>query len=92
MELTISSTTKESTMEKHSDQKEELPEEEGVVEFTTISEYITCSCYAINTMMEIDTALMSKEDEERIKNTIRRSLLIIDSCIYDLYYELFDEE
>lgn len=72
---------------------EELPEEEeGVVEFTTISEYITCSCNAINTMVEIDTALMSKEDEERIKTIIRRSILIIDSCIYDLYFELFDEE
>lgn len=72
---------------------EELPEEEeGVVEFTTISEYITCSCNAINTMVEIDTALMSREDEERIKTIIRRSILIIDSCIYDLYFELFDEE
>lgn len=73
--------------------EEKLPEEEeGVVEFTTISEYITCSCNAINTMVEIDTALMSKEDEERIKTIIRRSILIIDSCIYDLYFELFDEE
>lgn len=73
---------------------EEKPEElqEGIVEFTTASEYIASSCNAINTINEIDTALMSKSDEARIKRIKRKSLRIIDLCIAEMYDELFESD
>lgn len=73
---------------------EEKPEElqEGIVEFTTASEYIASSCNAINTINEMDTALMSKSDEARIKRIKRKSLRIIDLCIAEMYDELFESD
>jgi hypothetical protein len=95
MELTISSTIKEFTMEKHSDQEEEKTEEgiqEGMIEFTSSHEYIASACNSINTIADIDTALMSKSDELRIKRIKRKSLRIIDLCIGEMYDELFESD
>jgi hypothetical protein len=62
------------------------------VDFTTSHDYIASAFQALNAVDDIDTALLSKSDEMRIKRIRRKSLLIIESCINELYSELFESE
>jgi len=66
--------------------------EEGIVEFTTCAEYISSAYFSLSAVEDIDTAILSKQDEMRIKRIKRKAIKIIDSCIGDLYNELFDDE
>ena len=68
----------------------ELPEE-GIIEFTSTSEYIASACSALATIDEMDTALMSRSDEKRVKRIRRQSLRILSECINELYEELFED-
>ena len=72
----------------------ELEQEEELVyeEATTTTEYIGASYNALQSISDMDTALMSKEDAKRVHRIKRRSLRIIDHCLGILYDELFDEE
>ncbi len=73
----------------------ELPEDEGVFEFTTHSELITCSYFAIAAVSDLDTAMMAKVDAIMIKRIMRKSLKLIDKCIgelYDVEFEPDEEE
>lgn len=88
MELILNFTTKESTMEEQSN----VPEvEDGLVEYTTTSEYIANSCNALNTIAEIDTALLMKDEEAMIHSIKYKCLKIIDLCVNEMYDELFEE-
>jgi hypothetical protein len=62
------------------------------VDFTTSHDYIASAFQAMNAVDDIDTALLSKSDEMRIKRIRRKSLLIIECCINELYSELFESE
>jgi len=62
------------------------------VDFTTSHDYISSAFQALNAVDDFDTALLSKSDEMRIKRIRRKSLLIIESCINELYSELFESE
>jgi len=74
-------------------EEEPVEEEvEGIVEFTTCAEYISSAYFSLSAVEEIDTAILSKQDEMRIKRIKRKAIKIIDSCIGDLYNELFDDE
>lgn len=73
-------------------EKEEEILENFEVEFTTNSEYIASAYYSLSAVQDIDTAIMNKEDEKRVKRIRRKSLKIIDACINDLYDELFEED
>jgi hypothetical protein len=66
--------------------------EEGIVEFTTAGEYINSAYFALSAVEDIDTAIISKEDEKRIKRIKRKSLKIIDICITEMYDELFEND
>ena len=66
--------------------------EEGMVEFTSASEYIHSAYSALAAVDDIDTAIISKEDEKRIKRIKRKSIKIIDICITEMYDELFDTD
>lgn len=66
--------------------------EEGMVEFTSASEYINSAYFALSAVEDIDTALITKEDEKRIKRIKRKSIKIIDICITEMYDELFEED
>ncbi len=72
----------------------ELEVEEEILyeEATTTFEYIRASYNALQSVTDMDTALMSKEDAKRVHRIRRRSLRIIDHCIGILYDELFDED
>jgi hypothetical protein len=52
--------------------------EEGIVEFTTAGEYINSAYFALSAVEDIDTAIISKEDEKRIKRIKRKAIKIID--------------
>lgn len=67
-------------------------EEEGIVEFSSNVDYISGCYMALNAISEIDTALLSKEEERRIKSIRNKSLRIIELCISEYYVELFDEQ
>lgn len=66
--------------------------EEGFVEFTSASEYINSAYFALSAVEDIDTAIISKEDEKRIKRIKRKSIKIIDICITEMYDELFEND
>lgn len=70
---------------------EELVEEVGI-EYTTRSDYISAAYFAISSVEGIDTQIMSKEDAKRIKRIIRKSIMIIDDCISEMYDELYEED
>jgi hypothetical protein len=71
---------------------EETFTEEGIVEFTSASEYIASAYYAIASVEDADTALMTKEDEKRVKRIKRKCIKIIDICITEMYDELFEND
>jgi len=66
--------------------------EEGIVEFTTAGDYINSAYFALSAVEDIDTAIISKEAEKRIKRIKRKSIKIIDIFITEMYDELFDTD
>lgn len=81
----------ETNKEKIEQPAEELIEEVGI-EYTTRSDYISAAYFAISSVEGIDTQIMSKEDAKRIKRIIRKSIMIIDDCISEMYDELYDDD
>ena len=75
-------------------ENEDPIEEEAYFETTSQSELIACAFYAISSVVDLDTAMMSKSEQAMVKRIIKRSLRLIDSCIKDLYEVEFeyDEE
>lgn len=71
-------------------ENEEPIEEEGILEFTTREEYITCACNALNSTESIDA--MTAADKARLNRIRRKCLLILDSMVGEMYDELFDQE
>ena len=71
----------------------ESPEEvDAEVEFTYTIDYINGACAALTVVDEMDTAIMSKADELRVKRIKRKALRILDSCISEYYDELFEND
>lgn len=72
---------------------ETKPDEgDAFVEFTSPSEYIASAWYAYDIASDIDTSLLNKSDERRVRRLRRQSLRIVAECLNDLYNELFDDE
>lgn len=74
--------------------QEEISEiEEGIdIEYTTRLDYISAAFYSISSVEGIDLLMMSKEDAKKIKRILKKSVRIIDSCISEMYDELFEED
>jgi len=64
--------------------------EEGILEFTTREEYITCACNALNSTESIDA--MTAADKARLNRIRRKCLLILDELVNEMYDELFDQD
>ena len=83
-------------VEQTNEEKIEQPAEELVeeveVEYTTRGDYISAAYFAISSVEGIDTQIMSKEDAKRIKRIIRKSIMIIDDCITEMYNELYEDD
>ena len=89
----IAEVIKEGTTQPTEEPVEETTEElDGYVEFTSASEYINSAYFAMSAVDDIDTAIISKEDEKRIKRIKRKSIKIIDICISEMYDELFETD
>jgi hypothetical protein len=78
------------TTDEKIDAKDEI--DNGMVHFTTTSEYISSAYNALAAIEDADTTLMSKEDEKRVKRIKRKCLKIIDICISEMYDELFEND
>ena len=78
------------------DNDEKINEEEGVedIYFETTSdlEYIQAAYFALASVEDIDTAIMSKSDEARVRRIRRKSLVIIDECLKTLYDEIIEDD
>ena len=59
---------------------------------TSTPEYIGASFNAIQAVADMDMALMSNSDKERVRRIRRKALKIIDYCICELYDEIFDKD
>lgn len=66
-------------------------EEEEIVEEISYSEYIAGATNTLCAIEDVDTKIMSKEDEAMFKEMRRRCYKILDFCIADFYFQLFDE-
>jgi hypothetical protein len=87
-----------------SEQNKEQPVQESVQEnveendldlqfaTSTAHDYIASAFQALSAVDDMDTAIMSKADEMRIKRIKRKSILIIENCIDELYSEIFEDE
>jgi hypothetical protein len=73
-------------------QEDEPIEKEAEFETTTQSELISCSFYAISSVVDLDTAMMGKLEQAMVKRIIKRSLRLIDTCIKELYDVEFGED
>jgi hypothetical protein len=71
---------------------QEQVEQEFEVEFTSTIDYINGACMSFSTLSEVDTAIMSKADEQRVRRIRRKCLKIIDICIKEYYDELFEND
>ncbi len=74
------------------DEEQLLEEEQAEFETTTHQELISCSFYAISSVVDLDTAMMGKLEQAMVKRIIKRSLRLIDTCIKDLYDVEFGED
>jgi len=67
-------------------------EEEIEFETTSRADYITSAYFAISSVEGLDTQIMSKEDAKRVKRILRKSLMIIDDCITEMFDELYEND
>ena len=70
---------------------EEEIEYDGEIALSTSHDYITSAVNAINVIADMDTAIMTKSDENRIKKIKRQSLRILSHYINEIYEETFDD-
>lgn len=78
--------------EENKEVTEEPQEVEGEIEFTYRIDYINGACNAMAAVDTIDTQILSKADELRVKRIKRKSLRILDMCICEFYDELFESD
>ena len=69
-------------------------EEEDIVyeEGYTSLEIINGTYFALASVIEMDTTLMSKADEQRINRIKKKSIKMLDWAITDMYDSIFDDE
>ena len=69
------------------------PEEEydGEILLSSSHDYITSAVNALAAIDNIDTAILNKTDENRIKKIKRQSLRILSHYINEIYEETFDD-
>lgn len=74
---------------------EESEISEGVgeidVAFATDHDYIQSAYFALASIQDIDTMILNKADETRVKRIRRQSLRIISECLNTLYDEIFED-
>jgi hypothetical protein len=70
---------------------EEEVEYDGEILLSTSHDYITSAVNAMAAIDSIDTAILSKTDENRIKKIKRQSLRILSHYINEIYEETFDD-
>jgi hypothetical protein len=74
-------------------QVDEVREDESLeLEYTTRIDYISAAFYSISAVEGIDLLLLTKEESRKIKRILKKSVRIIESCISEMYDELFDED
>jgi hypothetical protein len=74
-------------------QIDEVREDESIeLEYTTRIDYISAAFYSISAVEGIDLLLLTKEESRKIKRILKKSVRIIESCISEMYDELFDED
>ena len=66
-------------------------DEEEIIEEISTSEYIAAATNTLLAIDDVDTQIMSKKDELMIKEMRRRCYKILDACIEEFYFQLFDE-
>ena len=69
---------------------EDEPTDVDVV-FATDHDYIASAVAALGSVAEMDTMILSKADETRVKRIRRQSLRIISECLNTLYNEIFED-
>jgi hypothetical protein len=70
---------------------EEALDDDIYFEPSSDAEYIASALNALMAVSDIDTAILSKIDDKRIKRIKRQSLRIISYCLNNQYNELFED-
>ena len=73
------------------EKEEEVDLEEWQMELISDADYIQAAAVAMSSVDSIDTALLTKADEQRVKRVKRQGLRIISECLNNLYNEIFDD-
>lgn len=71
-----------------SQSEEEMIYEEG---YTSL-EIINGIYFALSSVIDMDTTLMTKIDEQRVNRVKKKSLKMLDWAIADMYDSIFDDE
>ena len=78
--------------EENLEQGQNIEEVEEVdIEMPSDLDYIQAAYFALSSVEDMDTQLMSKQDEIRVKRIKRKALVIIDECLKSLYDEIIEE-
>lgn len=67
-------------------------EAELEIEYTTREEYIGCAYSAMLAVSDIDTGLLNKVEQNRVRRIRRMCLRILDDCVKEMHDELFETE
>ena len=70
---------------------EDSLEDDIYFEPSSDAEYIASALNALMAVTDIDTAILSKIDDKRIRRIKRQSLRIISYCLNNQYNELFED-
>lgn len=65
---------------------------EGEIEMHYTVDYINGASAALASLSDIDTMLLNKTDELRVKRIRKKCLRILDICITEFYDELVEPE
>ncbi len=75
---------------------EPVEEVDGYLEPTTREEYVTLSCKAIETVLqvrvEMDVQMMTQADQNRLKRIMSKALFVLDREVVDMYDEHIGED
>jgi len=71
---------------------EEQEQEEIEYSYTSFHEYITAGIVVLDYCEGIDTQIMSKADEMRIKRMKRKCLRMVEFCVNEMFAELLDTD
>lgn len=75
-----------------SDNPDEEPEADVILEFTSREDYISSCFNVLASIQTIEIEALPDAGQKRVKTMRKRCLAILDACVKEMFSEFFDKE